>query len=40
MKNIYPFFHIYLLNRRQLSESLRRVDLTPHIGFFLTNNKR
>ena len=29
MKNIYPFFHIYLLNRRQLSGSLRRVDTTP-----------
>ena len=29
MKNIHPFFHIYLLNRRQLSGSLRRVDTTP-----------
>ena len=30
MENIYLFFHIYLLNCRQLSESLRRVDPTPH----------
>ena len=29
MKNIYPFFHKYLLNRRQLSGSLPRVDTTP-----------